>query len=120
MLDHHETVVTYAHASMMSAAGHNVHGGGGDPTAFDADLDGNKLRMLAFLDSVYGDKYSPHPSDTAGVDFAAGIRAGLRLIDELAPRLRQPAVREMARRMRATHVRILAELDSAAGAPPKH
>lgn len=120
MLDHHETVVANAHAAMMSEVGHAVHGGGGDPVAFDASLDADRLRMLALLDSVYGEKYSPHPADTAGLGFAARLRAGLRLIDESAPRLRRTAVRDIARRSRETHVQILSQVDSAAAAPDKH
>lgn len=120
MLDHHETVVAHAHAAMMSEAGHGGHGGGGDPAAFDATLDRDKLSMLALLESVYEEKYSPHPADTTGLDFAARLRAGLRLIDESTPRLRRPAVRDIARRIRATHLQILAQLDSVSGAPDKH
>lgn len=120
MLDHHETVVAHAHAAMMSKAGHEVHGGGADPVAFDAMLDRDKLRMLAFLDSVYGEKYSPHPADTAALDFAARLRAGLRMIDESMPQLRRPAVRDIARKMRATHAQILTQLDSATAVPDKH
>lgn len=120
MLDHHETVVAHAHAAMMSEGGHAVHGGGSDPAAFDASLDADKLRMLALLDSVYGEKYSPHPADTAGLNFAERLRAGLRLIDESAPKLRRSAVRDIARRIRETHVQILLQEDSAAAAPDKH
>lgn len=120
MLDHYETVVAHAHAAMMSEAGHAVHGGGGDPAAFDASLDGDKLRMLALLDSVYGEKYSPHPADTAGLDFPTRLRNGVRLVDESSPRLSRAAVRDIARRIRATHLKVLAQLDSAPAAAEKH
>ena len=115
MLDHHETVVAHAHAAMMSEAGHGEHGGGGDPAAFDASLDRDKLGMLALLDSVYGEKYSPHPPDTTGLDFATRLRSGVGLVEQNLPRLRRKDVRAIALRMRATHSRILAQLDSVAG-----
>ena len=113
MLDHHETVVAHAHAAMSSEAGHGEHGGGGDPAAFDATLDRDKLAMLALLESVYGERYSPHPADTTGLDFSARLRAGIRLVDENVARLRRQEVRAIARRIRVTHSTILAQLDSA-------
>ena len=113
MLDHHETVVAHAHAAMSSEAGHAEHGGGNDPAAFDATLDRDKLAMLALLESIYGERYSPHPADTTGLDFAARLRSGIRLVDENTARLRRPGVRSIARRIRATHSAILAQLDSA-------
>lgn len=119
MLDHHETVVAHAHAAMSSEAGHAEHGGGGDPAAFDATLDRDKLAMLALLESVYGERYSPHPADTTGLDFSARLRAGIRLVDENAQHLRRQDVRSIARRIRVTHSTILAQLGSA-GHKDKH
>lgn len=115
MLDHHETVVAYAHAAMMSEAGHGEHGGSVDPAEFDAVLDRDKFGMLALLDSIYGEKYSPHPQDTTGLDFAARLRAGVTLVEDNLPRLRRREVRTIARRIRATHLQLLAQLDSVAG-----
>lgn len=115
MLDHHETVVAHAHAAMTSEAGHGEHGGSGDPADFDALLDRDKSGMLALLDSVYGENYSPHPPDTTGLDFAARLRAGVGLVNESLPRLRRRDVRAIALRIRATHSQILAQLDSVAG-----
>lgn len=119
MLDHHETVVAHAHAAMSSAAGHGEHGGGGDPAGFDAALDRDKSGMLALLDSVYGERYSPHPPDTTGLDFAARLRAGVSLVDQSLPKLRRRDVRAIAVRIRATHSRILAQIARAA-AQDKH
>lgn len=119
MLDHHETVVAHAHAAMSAEAGHAEHGGGSDPAAFDATLDRDKLAMLALLESVYGEKYSPHPADTTGLDFSARLRAGIQMVDENAARLRRQDVRALARRIRLTHSTILAQLDSA-GHKDKH
>lgn len=119
MLDHHETVVAHAHSAMSSQAGHGEHGGGSDPAAFDAALDRDKLAMLAILESVYGEKYSPHPPDTTGLDFSARLRAGIQMVDENAARLRRQDVRSIARRIRITHSAILAQLDSA-GREGKH
>jgi uncharacterized protein (DUF305 family) len=59
MLDHHEAVITLAHAQMMAPAGHSAHGGGADPTAFDSRLDAEKLEMLALLSRLYDESYSP-------------------------------------------------------------
>lgn len=119
MLDHHETVVAHAHAAMTSEAGHGEHGGSGDPAEFDALLDRDKSGMLALLDSVYGERYSPHPPDTTGLDFAARLRAGVGLVDQSLPKLGRRDVRAIAVRIRATHSRILAQMAPVA-AQDKH
>ncbi len=59
MLDHHEATVAIAHDAMMSTGGHTEHGRKADPAEFDASLDAEKREMLALLDTLYHEQYSP-------------------------------------------------------------
>lgn len=132
MLDHHETVLALVHAQMMEPAGHAAHGGSADPTAFDAKLDAEKLEMLALLSRLYGESYSPWAAPdaprepagrepaathTAGADdhgtsqtqVATRLRDGIALVDRFLPRLTRPQVRDVARRVRASHLELARE-----------
>ncbi|GLC28213.1 hypothetical protein [Roseisolibacter agri] len=133
MLDHHEALITSAHEGMMQPAGHAAHGTAQDPAETDAALDAEKREMLALLDRLYGEQYSPRPGAGSAVDPSrtggaarptpplpareaahaaaaaseagsapARYREGVELIDRFLPRLRRPAVRALAVRLRAT------------------
>lgn len=123
MLDHHEAVITRVHDQMMEPAGHAAHGTAADPNAMDSYLDAEKLEMLALLDTLYGEKYSPltparaprpredaAPTEpTATEELAPAFRSGIALIDAFRHHLRRPAVRALADRLRATQLARLAE-----------
>ena len=117
MLDHHERVILVAHEQMMEPAGHAAHGGGADPAALDSRLDAEKLEMLALLAKLYGETYSPRAGvvEADAHDASAGeegpavqarlateFRRGVALVDRSLPGLTRPAVRALARRVRAS------------------
>lgn len=128
MLDHYETTIAIAHDAMMSPGGHTEHGDSADPAKFDSALDAEKRAMLALLDTLYHEQYSPvdhRPRQAApsagdvaskrvdhGVAEATGITMhqalahqladGARLIDQSMPRLRRARVRALAIQMRRT------------------
>lgn len=138
MLDHHETIIRTAHGGMVDSAGHAEHGTRQDPVALDAALDAEKNEMLALLDSLYGEKYSPRPAASAAPTAAGGgtprggeaahvagqgaeaeqFRAGAALVDRFMPRLRRPAIRELAARLRAAQLEHARAVD--APAPAAH
>ena len=119
MLDHHERVILVAHEQMMEPAGHAAHGGGADPGELDSRLDAEKSEMLALLSKLYGETYSPRP-DVTGADarevgageegpavqakLASEFREGAALVDRSLPELTRPAVRALARRLRASQL----------------
>lgn len=120
MVDHHETVLALAHDQMMAPAGHGAHGTASDPGDVDAALDVEKRRMLALLDSLYGEAYSPRAaapppatpgSMAAGAEheayqtaLAAQLRAGVALVDRFRHDLRRPRVRAVADSVRASQL----------------
>ena len=131
MLDHHEAVLALAHDQMMAPAGHASHGTASDPGDVDAALDVEKRRMLALLDSLYGEAYSPRAaapltaapgSTAAGAEheafqtaLAAQLRAGVALVDRVRHDLRRPRVRALADSVRESQLAQLRLLgDSAA------
>lgn len=139
MLDHHETVIAVAHAQMMEPAGHAAHGGAGpDPTAFDSQLDAEKLEMLTLLSRLYGETFSPRADPAVGTpaagkdhdgapnstkaagpegpnaELTSQLRAGVALIDRFLPRLARPEVRDIARRVRAGQLELARQLPSPA------
>lgn len=135
MLDHHETVLALTHAQMMDPAGHAAHGGASDPTAMDAKLDAEKMEMLALLSRVYGEDYSPRASEAPGPvasapasgtspsaaeqdhgdelarALATQLRAGAALAERYSPRLTRPAVRDLARRLRASQLELVRQME---------
>lgn len=125
MLDHHEAALALAHAQMMAPAGHSAHGTSSDPGDVDADLDAEKREMLALLQSLYAEAYSPRAAaaDTAtstGADhmryqteLAAQFRAGVALVDRYEPELRRPGIRALARRLRTSQLSALRLLGEA-------
>lgn len=122
MLDHHEAVLAIVHEHMTRPAGHAAHGTIADPVEWDAVLDAEKLEMLALLKSLYGEEFSPRATTRAPMG-AAGhaeppggehegaepsplvktLREGDALIARAAPALTRKAVRDLARRLRASH-----------------
>ena len=117
MLDHHERIILVAHEQMMEPAGHAAHGAGTDPGALDSRLDAEKLEMLALLRKLYAETYSPRAgvAEADAHDTGAGeegpavqarlateFRAGVALVDRSLPGLTRPAVRDLARRVRAS------------------
>lgn len=130
MLDHHETVIALAHDQMMAPAGHEQHGVASDPGSLDSSLDAEKLEMLALLDSLYQEKYSPRAAVPAKVGSAAAgtaaeeyrarlaaqFRAGVALVDRFRPVLRRPRIRAAADRIRESQLsqlRLLGETPAA-------
>ncbi len=118
MLDHYEAVLVLVHADMMKPEGHGMHGKNGDPVERDAALDAEKTQMLQLLNKLYGEAYSPRPvpaAETAAekgnkvihASLATHFRSGVSLVDRSASRLRNPEVRTLAKRMRATQLALL-------------
>ena len=140
MLDHHEAALALAHDQMMAPAGHAEHGAAADPGDVDAVLDIEKRRMLALLDSLYGEAYSPRaapppaatgsspspatPAAAGGADhdvyrtrLSAQLRAGVTLVDRYRHELRRPPVRALADSLRETQ---LAQLRLLGPTPRSH
>ena len=119
MLDHYEATLGLVHDQMMVPAGHAEHGGSADPATVDSYLDVDKRAMLALLDTLYGEAYSPRPrlsgggtADTTYAERIAGAyRAGLALVDRSRHDLRRPTVRAMADRIRQSLADRLREVD---------
>ncbi|MGI9091038.1 MAG: hypothetical protein ACR2GG_08045 [Gemmatimonadaceae bacterium] len=84
LLDHHEGVIAAAHAAMMSTGGHMEHGSNTDPAEFDGVLDAEKIRMLALLDSLYGEKFSPAAYPVTDSTPAATSQANRTMLDKTA------------------------------------
>ncbi len=116
MLNHHEMLLTLLHERMLSPGGHGDHGSGADPAALDAYIDAEKAEMLAVLKRLYGESYSPeipHTTPHAGVESPTArharlmsvLQSGPALVDISMPGLRNPAVIELARKIRSTQQR---------------
>lgn len=118
MLDHYEAVLVLVHADMMKPEGHGMHGKSGDPVERDGALDAEKTQMLQLLNKIYGEAYSPQPVPAAEASAEKGnkvihaslethFRSGVSLVDRSVSGLRNPEVRTLAKRMRATQLALL-------------
>lgn len=118
MLDHYEAVLVLVHADMMKPEEHGMHGKSGDPVERDGALDAEKTQMLQLLNKLYGEVYSPRPVPAAEAaaeqghkvipaSLATHFRSGVSLVDRSVSGLRNPAVRTLAKRMRATQLALL-------------
>jgi hypothetical protein len=133
MLDQNEIVRATMHAQMMEPAGHAEHGMSADPAGLDAKIDVDKREMLALLKKYYNEEYSPRvtpPSSAisstvsggmAGMSMpsvekgeadpmaarmrvAAQLRDGAAMADRFAPKLKRPAVKALAKRLRTSRL----------------
>ena len=124
MVDNHEAMILLAHAAMQQRHDHKMDE---DPALTeDVNQDAAKTQMITLLRSGYTDPHEPRPSpaDRAAVDSILTLkgdayddafrnfmlqrdRLGITMIDRALPNLRNPKVRMLAERMRATHVRAL-------------
>ena len=139
MLDHNETVLATVHAQMMEPAGHAEHGKSADPAGWDAKIDVDKREMLTLLKKYYNEDYSPRvtppssavssassggmpgmsmPSAEKGeadpmaaqMQVAAQLRDGAAMADRFAPKLKRPAVKVLAKRLRTSRLQLAREL----------
>lgn len=130
LADHLEAERTAVHAVMSAPAGHAAHGGPIDPATWDGLLDMQQRQALALLQHDYRERYTPRatprPSGTPDVSkdargataggesdherLAGLLHHGMDMIDTFMPRLRRASTRDLARRARTTHARILQEV----------
>ena len=127
MSDHHEGLIQMATAAMSKASTQNAQG---DAHRLHTKQLDDQKEMLAMLQNTYSETVTPTmmPSNKAMNDsletksgsdydrtFYANVvrhhREGIRMIDEIMPRLAKADVRQMADRMKAEQQREITEFE---------
>lgn len=132
LADHLEEQRTLAHAMMSTPASHMSHGSATDPSNWDGIFDNHQREAVALLKHDYREVLSPR-AGVAGVPGAspggqaeaaeqasmrslvAAMRECLVLTNRFLPRLRRASTRDLARRVRASHVELIKSLDTPTG-----
>ena len=127
MADHHEGFIQMATAAMTKASTPAVQGDAHKMHTKQAD---EQKQMVAMDQSMYGEALKPMvmPSNKAmmdelqskaGADYdrtfyekvIAHHREGIKMTDDLLPRLTKPEVKQMAEKMKADQAREIAEIE---------
>ena len=125
MSDHHEGMIQMANAAMTKASNATVQG---DAHRLHTKQAEDQKKMVGMAESMYADKVTPMvmPSNKAMMDalqaktgaeydraFYANVIAhhqeGIKMIDDMLPKLAKPDVKQMAERMKSEQQKEIAE-----------
>lgn len=132
LADHVESQRLVVHAMMSTPGSHASHGTAMDPANWDGMFDGQQREALALLKHDYREELSPRTikptapvtsvrDDAESVEQAsmrsliAMMREGVALSDRFLPRLRRASSRNLARRVRSSHMKLIRELSAMSG-----
>lgn len=127
LADHLEAERVAVHAMMSTPGSHASHGTAMDPANWDGTFDSQQREAVALLQHDYREAWSPRapkgpkPAPASGGDAEALERAtmqslvsimreGVALTDRYLPRLRRASSRDLARRVRSSHAKLIKEL----------
>ncbi len=132
LADHLEAERGVCHAMMSTPGGHASHGTAMDPGNWDSMFDTQQQETVTLLRHDYREAWAtkgpkrataPVASDTAAEALERGtmeslvsvMRESVALTDRYLPRLRRASSRDLARRVRSSHVKLIKELGAMSG-----